>query len=52
MDKKNIKQVNYFNYLDNLIPHDKNVDVDKKFNNYLKITGIINNMFTPQRTLK
>jgi hypothetical protein len=26
------------------------VDIDKKLNNYLKITGIINNMITPQVT--
>jgi hypothetical protein len=46
-DKKYIEQVNHFNYLENLIPHDKEVDVDNKFNNYFKITGIINNMFRP-----
>jgi hypothetical protein len=28
------------------------VDVENKLNNYLKITGIINNMFRPQKTLK
>jgi hypothetical protein len=28
------------------------VDIDNKLNNYLKITGIINNMFRPQKTLK
>jgi hypothetical protein len=28
------------------------VDIDKKLNNCLKITGIINNMFRPQETLK
>jgi len=40
-----------FNYLGNLISHDKEVDVDNKFNNYLKITCIINNMFRPEGTL-
>ena len=30
IDKKNIEQVNYFNYLGNFIPHDKELDVDKK----------------------
>jgi hypothetical protein len=35
-----------------LIPHDKEVDVDNKFNNYFKSTGIINNMFRPHKTLK
>ena len=34
-----------------MIPHDKEVDVDNKLNNYLKITGIINNMFRPHRRL-
>jgi hypothetical protein len=28
------------------------VDIDNKSNNYLKITGIINNVFRPQKTLK
>jgi hypothetical protein len=27
------------------------VENDNKFNNHLKITGIINNMFKPQKTL-
>jgi hypothetical protein len=35
-----------------LITYDKEVDIDNKMNNYLKITGIINNMFRPQKTLK
>jgi hypothetical protein len=32
--------------------YEKEVDIDSKLNNYLKITGIINNMFRPQKTLK
>jgi len=28
------------------------VDINKKMNNYLKIIGIINSMFRPQKTLK
>jgi hypothetical protein len=28
------------------------VDIDNKVNNYLKITGITNKMFRPQKTLK
>jgi hypothetical protein len=35
-----------------LIPYEKEVAVDKKLNNYLKITGIINSMIIPQKTLK
>jgi hypothetical protein len=30
----------------------KDVDIDKKLNNCLKIIGIINSMFRPQKTLK
>jgi hypothetical protein len=48
---KIIKQINSFNYLGNLISFEKVVEVDK-LNNYLKITGIINNMSRPQKTLK
>ena len=32
--------------------YEKEVDIDKQLNNYLKITGIINNVFRPQKTLK
>jgi hypothetical protein len=28
------------------------MDIDSKLNNYLKMTGIINNVFRPQKTLK
>jgi len=28
------------------------MDIDNKLHNYLKITGIINNVFRPQKTLK
>jgi len=32
--------------------YEKEVDIDNKLNNYLKITGIVNNVFRPQKTLK
>jgi hypothetical protein len=35
-----------------LISYEKEVDVDNKLNNYLKITGIISNMFRAQNTLR
>jgi hypothetical protein len=35
-----------------LISHKKEVDTDNKFGNDLKITGIINNVLRPQKTLK
>jgi len=28
------------------------VDIDNKLNNYLKVAGIVNNGFRPQKTLK
>jgi hypothetical protein len=35
-----------------LISHKKEVDTDNKLGNDLKITGIINNVLRPQKTLK
>ena len=32
-----------FNYLGNMISYEKELDIDNKLHNYLKITGIINN---------
>jgi hypothetical protein len=49
---KIIEQVNSFNYLENFVSYEKEMDIDSKMNNYLKTTGIINNMFIPQKTLK
>jgi hypothetical protein len=35
-----------------MISYDRELDIDSKLNNYLKITGILNNVFRPQKTLK
>jgi hypothetical protein len=51
IDNKIIKQVNSFYYLGDLISCENEMDIDK-LNNYLKITGIINNVFRPKKTLK
>ena len=51
-DNTIIGNVNSFNYLGNFIPDKKEVDIDMKLNNYLKITDIINNKFRRQKTLK
>jgi hypothetical protein len=48
---KNQQQVNCFNYLGNVISNEKEVDIDNKFSNCLKITNITNNVFRPQKTL-
>ena len=35
-----------------MISYEKELDIDNKLHNYLKITGILNNVFRPQKTLK
>jgi len=52
IDNKIIEQVNLFNYLGNMIFYEGELDSDNKLNNFLKITGILNNVFRPQKTLK
>ena len=47
-----IEQVNLFNCLGNVISYEGELDVDNKLNNFLKITGILNSVFRPQKTLK
>jgi len=49
IDNKIIEQVNSFNYLGNMISYEKELDFDNKIHNYLKITGILNNVFRPQK---
>ena len=34
-----------------MISYEKEVDIDNKVNNYLKVADIINNVFRPQKTL-
>ena len=52
IDNKIIEQVNSFNYLGNMISYERELDIDNKLNNYLKIIGILNNVFRPQKFLK
>jgi hypothetical protein len=35
-----------------MISYEKELDIDNKLQNYAKITGILNNVFRPQKTLK
>ena len=51
-DKSHCIRLNSFNYLGNLISYEKEVDIDTKLNNYLEITGIVNNKYRPQKTGK
>jgi hypothetical protein len=50
IDNKIIEKVNFLNYFGNLISYEKEVDIGNKRNNYLKITGIINNVFSTQNS--
>jgi len=47
---KIIEQVKLFNYLGNVISYEKELGIDNKLYNYLKITGFLNNVFRPQKT--
>jgi len=46
------EQVNLFNYLGNIISCEGELHIDNKLNNFLKITGILNNVFRPQKAFK
>ena len=50
IDNKIIEQINLFNYLGNVISYEVELDIDNKLNDFLKITGILNNGF--RKTLK
>jgi len=52
IDNKTIEQVNLFNYLGYMISYEGELDIDNKLNNFLKITGILSNVFRPQKALK
>jgi len=52
IDNKIIEQVNLFNYVRNMISYEKQLDIDNKLHKYLKITGILNNVFRPQKLLR
>jgi hypothetical protein len=45
---KIIEQVNLFKYLGN-ISYEGELDINNKLNNFLKITGILNYVFRPQK---
>jgi hypothetical protein len=51
-DNRIIEKVKSFNYNGNMISYEREPDIDNKLNNYLKITGILNSVFRPQKTLK
>jgi len=40
IDNNIIEQVNSFNCLRNMISYEKELDIDNKLHNYLKITGL------------
>ena len=52
IDNKIIDQVNSFNYLGNMISYEKELNIDNKLHNYLKITGILNNFLGHKNLLR
>jgi len=52
INNKIIERVNLYNYLGNMIYYEGELDIDNKINNFLKITGVLNNMFRPQKNLR
>jgi flagellin-specific chaperone FliS len=52
INNKIIEQVNIFNYLGNLVSYEKGKDIDNKITIFLKITGLINNTFKPNKVQK
>jgi hypothetical protein len=52
INNKIIEQVNTFNYLGNLVPYEKEKDTDNKITKFLKIAGLTNNTFKPNKVQK
>ena len=49
IDNKITEQVNLFNSLGNMLSYEGELDIDNKLNNFLEITGVLNNVFRPQK---
>ena len=47
-----VKQVYLFNYVGNMISYEGELDFDNKLHIFFKITGILNNVFRPQKPLR
>ena len=52
IDNKIIEKLNLFNNLGKIIPYEGELEIDYKLNTFLKITGILNSVFRPQKPLK
>ena len=52
IDNKIIEQVNLFNSLGNMISYEGELDIDNKLNNFLEITGILNNVLEHKKPLR
>jgi hypothetical protein len=50
ISNKSTEQVTTFNYLGTLVSYEN--DIDSKISKFLKITGIINNIFKPNKVRK
>ena len=52
IDNKVIEKVKLLNSLGNMTSYDIEMDIDNILLNYLKITGILNKVFRPQKPLR
>ena len=52
IDNNIIEQVHLFNYLRNMISYEKELDIDNKLHDFLKIIGILNYVFRPQKPIE
>ena len=49
MKNRGFSALKHKSYLGNVICYEKELDIDNKLHNYLKITSILNNVYRPQR---
>jgi len=52
INTKKFKTTQNFPYTCTMIFFEKELDIDNKLHNYLKMTGILNNVFRPQKLLR
>jgi hypothetical protein len=52
IDNKSTEQENTFKYLGTSVSYENEKDIDSKISKFLKITGIINNIFKPNKVRK
>jgi hypothetical protein len=49
IDNKSVELMNTFNYLGTSVSYENKKDIDSKISTFIKITGMINNIFKPSK---